>query len=87
MDDIYLDTITGAEIINGVVTITVGSVTRDGVDNKRRLRIPLQNYQEFVGGLRTALISFMKQGYYGEEGKQAAERLSGILENEGAKNG
>jgi len=77
MQDLYFDTITSAEIIDGVVKMDAGVTLRDGVEQTVRLRIPLMAFQGIAQGFREALVSFMKQGYYGEQGKTAAGNLKG----------
>ena len=82
MQDVYFDTVLGAELIDGVATVTVGVTTSKGKEPTLRLRIPLMAFQYFTGNIRKTMLQFMKQGYYGEEGKKALEAIETKETNE-----
>lgn len=75
MQDIYFDTVFGAELVDGVATITAGVTTSQGKEKTVRLRIPLMAFQYFTGSIRQTMVQFMKQGYYGEDGIKAVQAL------------
>lgn len=82
MKDVYVEEISRAFITDGVVCL-VGQVRRDESDplgpsapeEVVRLRIPIARYQRFVSNARDFLVQAMKDGWFGESGRKAAEAL------------
>lgn len=81
MKDVYMEKVSKASIGDGVVTIVCGTVevgpVGDVTDETIRLRIPLTRFQSVAKSFRDVLIGAMKDGWYGDEGRKAAEDMRG----------
>ena len=77
MKDIYIEKVMRASVENGVVTIGLGVSDDKGDDETVRLRIPLPKFQEVATRFRDVLVGAMEDGWYGEDGRKAAESVRG----------
>ena len=78
MKDIYIEKVMRASVENGVVTIGLGISDEEGDEETVRLRIPLPKFQGVATRFRDILVKAMEDGWYGDNGRKAAEEARGV---------